>query len=72
MSALECIPASNASADNDEDDGDFDDWASEAGDAPIQSILDPSRIVESAAAAWDELRSAVGFDYNAFRRARGQ
>lgn len=56
----------------DEDGGDWDDWASEEGDAPVVSLLsDGGRVVPSAAAAWDELEDATGFDYAAWRKAAG-
>lgn len=62
---------SSESSDNGSDGADFDDWRSDAGDAPVQSLLEPTRTVPTAAAAWDELRAASGFDCAAFRRERG-
>ena len=60
-----------SASDGGSDGADFDDWNSDAGDAPVQSLLEPARVVPSAAAAWDELRAASGFDGAAFRRERG-
>lgn len=56
-----------------DDGGDFDDWGSADEDAAITSLLSPPQAgsplpLPTAAAAWDELRAATGFDYAAWRR----
>lgn len=51
-------------------DGDWDDWASENGDAPAQSFLG-SHVFPTVAEAWEELAAATGFDFAAARKAQG-
>jgi protein arginine N-methyltransferase 3 len=49
--------------------GDFDDWTSEAGDAPILSLLG-AHLLPTADDIWAELKAATGVDVPAFAASR--